>query len=125
VVQALLKLPAEETTVSQPQTPNRPAPDHSASPGPPAASPNEGSRYTGFEAIPMTVTVAVGHSRCRLAELVELQDGYVVSLDRAIGEPFELRAKDVLLGLVELVVDGEGLALKLVQVPEDDDGAGS
>ena len=45
----------------------------------------------------------------------------VVDLDRLIGEPFELRAGGILLARVEPVAHGDGIAVKLVEVPEDDD----
>jgi flagellar motor switch/type III secretory pathway protein FliN len=83
----------------------------------------EAGRWTGFEALPLEVRVLAGRARCRLAELSRLEPGHVVRLDRLIGEPFELRAGSVLLGRVEPVVEDGGVAVKLVAVPEDDDGS--
>jgi flagellar motor switch/type III secretory pathway protein FliN len=87
-----------------------------------AESANErGIRFAGFESIPLSVTVSVGGARCKLGQLCELKAGDVIHLDRKIGEPFELRASGVLLARVEPVAHGEGIAMKVVEVPEDDD----
>lgn len=83
------------------------------------------SRYTGFEAIPIRVTVSVGPIRCRLSELMKLAAGEVIPLEHEIGEPFELRSGDVLLGHVELMTEGEMLAVRFVRAPEEDDAPGS
>jgi flagellar motor switch/type III secretory pathway protein FliN len=85
----------------------------------PAVNP-QAARYRGFESVPLRVTVKVGGARSRLADLMRLEPGDIVRLDRRIGEPFELWAGGVLLGLVTPVAEGEAIALKLVEVPEHD-----
>ena len=81
-------------------------------------------RFVGFEAVSVEVTVRVGGCRCRLAKLAELAPGEVIQLDHLVGEPFELRAGEVLLGGVEPVSEEEGIAVRLVEIAEADDVAG-
>jgi flagellar motor switch/type III secretory pathway protein FliN len=81
------------------------------------------ARYAGFESVPLRVTVAVGEARCPLSELVGLERGHVLKLDRRIGEPFVLRVGEVALGLVEPVAQREGVALRLCDVVEDEEHA--
>lgn len=80
------------------------------------------ARFAGFEKVPLRVAVLVGRARCRLGQLAELKSGDVLQLDRRIGEPFELRAGPILLGRVEAVADKEAIAVKLIEIPEGDDG---
>lgn len=80
-------------------------------------------RYAGFEDVTVPVVVRVGRARCTLAALSELAEGEVIRLDAQVGVPFDLFAGDVLLGHVEPVARGEGVAVKLVAVAEADDDA--
>lgn len=82
------------------------------------------SRLAGFGAIPLGVTVKVGGARTTVARLMALLPGDVIELDRRIGEPFELSAHGCLLGRVEPVANGDQVAVKLVEVPEDEDVPG-
>ena len=84
----------------------------------------QGHRFDGFESIPLRVNVKVGEARTTLAGLGELKQGDVIKLDRWIGEPFDLLAHGYLLGRVEPVASGDGVAVKLIEVPEDDDVPG-
>ena len=79
-----------------------------------------GSRFAGFESIRLAVTVSVGSARCKLGQLQQLSPGDVIDLDRRIGEPFDLRSGGVTLARVEPVAHGKGIAVKLVEIPEDD-----
>ena len=81
-------------------------------------------RFAGFESIPLEIHIRVGGARCRVGQLSELEPGQVIELDRRIGEPLELRAGPILLGRVEPVAERDGIAVKLVEVPEEDDGPG-
>jgi len=72
------------------------------------------SRYRRFEPVLLTVTVVVGRTRLSLQKLSELEPGQVLPLDRALGTPFELVAREQWLGEVEPVASEVGIALKLV-----------
>ncbi len=83
-----------------------------------------GSRYAGFESVPITVRVRVGRARCKVARLAALAAGDVIVLDRALGVPFDLISGGIELGRVDAVAAGKGIALKLVGAAGDDDDAG-
>jgi hypothetical protein len=82
-------------------------------------------RYAGFAEVPVRITVRVATGRCPMGRLLELRAGEVVPLPRRLGEPFELLAGRVLLGLVAPLAEKDGVALKLIAAAEDEDAAGS
>ena len=53
-----------------------------------------GSRFAGFESIPLAVTVSVGRARCKLGQLSRLKPGDVIDLDRNIGGPLLVKWGD-------------------------------
>lgn len=79
------------------------------------------TRFAGFESLPVRITVRVGPARCKVGHIAALEPGSVIPLDRRVGELFELCAGGVVLGHVQPIADREGVALKLVSVPEGDD----
>jgi hypothetical protein len=89
------------------------------------ASKDAEHRYAGFAGVPIRVTVRVAHARCPMGRLFQLDAGDVLPLDRRVGEPFELLAGRVLLGLVCPLAEKDGVAMKLVAAAEDEDAAGS
>jgi flagellar motor switch/type III secretory pathway protein FliN len=80
--------------------------------------------YAGFELVPVPVVVRVGTARCTLGELAALEPGQVLPLDQAVGTPFDLLSRGVLLGQVEPVAAEEGVAVKLVCAAEASDEPG-
>ena len=78
----------------------------------PAEFPAMTSRGSGGAARPLarfydvkvTVTVELGRTSIPLSEMLKLNEGAVVELNRAIGEPVDLVADGVLLARGEIVV---------------------
>jgi flagellar motor switch protein FliN len=66
-----------------------------------------------FYDVKVTVTVELGRTSIPLSEMLKLNEGAVVELNRAIGEPVDLVADGVLLARGEIVVVNEcyGFAL--------------
>jgi hypothetical protein len=81
-------------------------------------------RHAGFADVPVRITVRVASARCPMGRLFQLAAGDVLPLPRRLGEPFELLATGVLLGLVAPLAEQDGVALKLVSAAEDEDAAG-
>jgi flagellar motor switch/type III secretory pathway protein FliN len=81
-------------------------------------------RFAGLETIPLEIVVQVGSATLRLGRLHELQPGDLIPLDRKIGDPFELRSGGVVLARVEPVGNGDGIAVKIIEIPQEDDGDG-
>lgn len=73
-----------------------------------------------FAQVPIEVTVRVGRARPAVSDLLAMQDGTVLSLDRRIEDPVELFVGDRLIGrgvLEEVGGDEPGrLAVRLTEV---------
>jgi flagellar motor switch/type III secretory pathway protein FliN len=82
---------------------------------------NPSERLAGFDAVPVKITIRVGFGTCTLGFLSELSEGALIRLDRPVGAPFDLLAGERLLGHVEPVAGGDGIAVKLVAVAEEED----
>lgn len=72
--------------------------------------------------VPLEVTVSVGHARPMIRELLAMEDGAVLTLDRRFDDPVELFVGDKLIARGELVeLDGDKagqIAVRLTEVPD-------
>lgn len=66
--------------------------------------------------IPVTVTLEVGAARVSLHELLEIEPGSVLELDKIAGEPLVIKVNGTPVGLAEVVVAGENYGLKVVEM---------
>jgi flagellar motor switch protein FliN/FliY len=90
----------------------------------PADFPAMNSRGSGGAARPLsrfydvkvTVTVELGRTSIPLSEMLKLNEGAVVELNRAIGEPVDLVADGVLLARGEIVVVNECYGIRITEV---------
>ena len=84
----------------------------------PQAAPMTGS--TPFTSVPIEITVSVGKARPLVRELLQLNEGSVLTLDKALDDPVELYVgeKRIGIGVLEVVEgDGQGqLAVRLTEV---------
>lgn len=75
-----------------------------------------------FKEVPIEIVVSVGHARPLVRDLVNLQKGTVLSIDRSIEDPVELYVGDQLIArgsLEELGDAGAGqLAVKITEVSD-------
>lgn len=69
--------------------------------------------------VPMEVTVEIGRTRMRVADLQDLYVGAVVELDRAAGAPADLLVNGTLVARGEVVVQGEDYALRVTEIVTD------
>ena len=69
-----------------------------------------------FGEIPISAEVRVGLRRTTVREVVQLQPGSIVTLDKPAGETFDLMIGDFRLATVEVVVVGEGLAVRITEL---------
>jgi type III secretion protein Q len=68
--------------------------------------------------LPLTIAVELGRLELSCAELLELEPGDVLSLERAVGSPVDLRVGDRLVARAELVdIEGEA-GLRLLEIFE-------
>ncbi|MFW2589625.1 FliM/FliN family flagellar motor switch protein [Sagittula sp. SSi028] len=82
--------------------------------------PSQSSGATPFTSVPIEITVSVGKARPLVRELLQLNEGSVLSLDKQLDDPVELYVGEKLIGIGVLeVVEGDGqgqLAVRLTEV---------
>lgn len=66
--------------------------------------------------IPVTVTLEVGSARVSLHDLLAIESGSVLELDKLAGEPLVIKVNGTPVGLAEVVVAGENYGLKVVEM---------
>lgn len=67
--------------------------------------------------VPVRLSVELGRAEVPIREVVNLGRGSVIELDRALGEPLDVRVNGVLIGRGEIVVvNEERLGLRFVEV---------
>jgi flagellar motor switch protein FliN/FliY len=75
---------------------------------------------TPFTSVPIEITVSVGKARPLVRELLKLNEGSVLTLDKQLDDPVELYVGEKLIGIGILeVVEGDGqrqLAVRLTEV---------
>jgi len=78
------------------------------------------SGATPFTSVPIEITVSVGRARPLVRELLQLNEGSVLTLDKQLDDPVELFVGEKLIGIGVLeVVEGDGagqLAVRLTEV---------
>ncbi|MEN9061150.1 FliM/FliN family flagellar motor switch protein [Ponticoccus litoralis] len=85
-------------------------------------TPKAGSQEasTPFTNVPIEITVSVGRARPLVRELLQLNEGSVLTLDKQLDDPVELFVGDKLIGIGVLeVMEGDGagqLAVRLTEV---------
>jgi len=79
-----------------------------------------GDAATPFTSVPIEITVSVGRARPLVRELLQLNEGSVLTLDKQLDDPVELYVGEKLIGIGVLeVVEGDGqgqLAVRLTEV---------
>lgn len=70
----------------------------------------------GLLDVPVRVTVQIGRTRMRLAELVELGPGSIVSLDREAHEPADILVNGKIVARGEIVTIGEHYGVRISEV---------
>lgn len=66
--------------------------------------------------IPVTLSLEVGRSRISIRNLLQLNQGSVVELERATGEPFDVLVNGTLVAHGEVVVVNERFGIRLTDV---------
>ena len=66
--------------------------------------------------VPVTLSLEVGRSRISIRNLLQLNQGSVVELDRAAGEPLDVFVNGTLVAHGEVVVVNEQFGIRLTDV---------
>ena len=84
---------------------------------------DEGARQAGKDVnlevildVPVTLSMEVGRTRIPIRNLLQLNQGSVVELDRAAGEPLDVFVNGTLVAHGEVVVVNEKFGIRLTDV---------
>ena len=84
-----------------------------------SATAGQGNREVNLEAIldvPVTLSMEVGRTRIPIRNLLQLNQGSVVELDRAAGEPLDVFVNGTLVAHGEVVVVNDKFGIRLTDV---------
>ena len=70
----------------------------------------------GFHDLPIRVAIELGRRSIRVADLLELQPGAIVGLDKLTGEPVDVVIGDEPVARAEIVVSDETLVARISQI---------
>lgn len=70
--------------------------------------------------VPMPVVIEIGRARLTVQEILQLQPGSIVELERMVGEPVDLFVSDRRIAQGEIVVIGEHFGVRITRVTRDD-----
>jgi flagellar motor switch protein FliN/FliY len=87
-----------------------------SAPGPSPAGPASPAALDALLDVPMPVVIEIGRSRLTVQEILALEPGSVIELDRAVGDPVDLYVSDRRLAQGEIVVVGEQFGLRITRV---------
>lgn len=70
--------------------------------------------------VPLQVTVEIGSARMLVQEVLQLDTGSVIELDRMAGEPADMLVNGRVVARGEVIVSDERLAIRLVEITGGD-----
>jgi len=81
-----------------------------------SAGPNSDPKLDVILDIPVTLTMEVGQTEIPIRNLLKLNQGSVVELDRVAGEPLDVRVNGTLIAHGEVVVVNDRYGIRLTDV---------
>ena len=82
----------------------------------PALTDEEIKKLVGIMDIPVTISMEVGRSLINIRNLLQLNQGSVVELDRVAGEPLDVMVNGTLIAHGEVVVVNDKFGIRLTDV---------
>ncbi len=70
--------------------------------------------------VKLRLTVEVGATTMAVGQVMELEPGAVVELDRDVGDPADLLVNGKKIGRAEVTVEEERLAIRVIELISDD-----
>jgi flagellar motor switch protein FliN/FliY len=104
------------TTGTANATEAQPAPLGNLKPDVPEAGTNRELNLDVVLDIPVTLSMEVGRSRISIRNLLQLNQGSVVELDRTTGEPLDVYVNGTLIAHGEVVVVNDKFGIRLTDV---------
>ena len=111
----------QETPAAAPSAPSAPAPSAPAPSAPAAAAPiSVPKQIDALAGVQMEVTIEIGRTRLPVGELLQLQPGQVLELDREVGAPLDMYINGTLLARGEIVVLEDHFGFRVTAVVSQD-----
>ncbi|KAF1067516.1 MAG: Flagellar motor switch protein FliN [Pseudomonas citronellolis] len=101
---------------SAPAAPRAPMEEFGMSPKAPTIAGLEGPNLDVILDIPVTISMEVGHTDINIRNLLQLNQGSVIELDRLAGEPLDVLVNGTLIAHGEVVVVNEKFGIRLTDV---------
>lgn len=76
----------------------------------------ESKSLSFFHLLPVQITLALASAEITLGELMKMGQGDVISLDRMVGDPLDVRVNGILLGKGEVVEVNNRYGVRLLEV---------
>ena len=70
--------------------------------------------------IPVRVSAILGHSRLPVSEILKLEEGQVVELDRKVGESIDIYVNDRIVARGEVVLVDEHVGVTMTEIIKSD-----
>lgn len=107
----------ELTDFSQQDTQASPAPENTSSgDGANAEETRTASDLAAVFDVPVTVAAVLGRTHIEVAELLKLEEGDVVELDRKVGEAIDIYVNERLVARGEVVLVEERLGVTMTEI---------
>ncbi|MDC3002247.1 flagellar motor switch protein FliN [Actinomycetota bacterium] len=116
--EAVKSEPIEQETPAVPSAPAPSAPAPSASAA--AAPISVPKQIDALAGVQMEVTIEIGRTRLPVGELLQLQPGQVLELDREVGSPLDMYINGTLLARGEIVVLEDHFGFRVTAVVSQD-----
>jgi len=81
-----------------------------------APQPGEKSELDFLFDVPLKISVEVGRALLVVKDLLQMQEGYVIELDKAAGEPLDLYVNSRLIARGEAVLVNDKFGIRLTEV---------
>jgi flagellar motor switch protein FliN/FliY len=106
-----------------------PAPDGTGGNGgngvPAGDGPPDGADLRRLSDVAMELSVEIGRTRMTVGEMLQLRAGSIVTLERLAGEPVDLLVNGTPIARGEVVIVDEQFGLRVTEIVEGDQAAGS
>ncbi|MDT3719810.1 flagellar motor switch protein FliN [Pseudomonas oryzihabitans] len=115
-IDALMAQGTSPAAPEAPKPPKAPVEEFGQSSGGLMVSGMEGPNLDVILDIPVTISMEVGHTDISIRNLLQLNQGSVIELDRLAGEPLDVLVNGTLIAHGEVVVVNEKFGIRLTDV---------
>ncbi|MEM6491621.1 MAG: flagellar motor switch protein FliN [Pseudomonadota bacterium] len=78
--------------------------------------PTTAKELEGISEVPVEIAAVIGHAMMSVGDLVALQPGTMIQLDRRVGQPIDIHVNNRLVARGEAVVVEEKLGISMTEV---------